>query len=189
MRTSFPRLSRFICDCAEKIRYKGYTHFSISNYFECWSGKNVGKTYDMYKGADGCIRGDKRHCDTNNLGLCAGTGGLHFVYTLKSPNPTALTTTTITTSIVTQSTTLAPTSSLSVKCGNTIYKLRKLGCWNEKDGSRAFPELMLTAVDHYNKRLYAGYYLDTKNYGTFLKRLVFKRFTYPFMVGAILRNN
>ncbi|XP_028412299.1 uncharacterized protein LOC114535118 [Dendronephthya gigantea] len=177
-RATFPSyhdfLARFICDCAEKIRGKGFTHFSISNYFQCWSGKNVGKTYDLYKPADGCVRGDKRHCDTNNLGLCAGAGGLHFVYTLKSPNPTALTTTAITTSIVTQSTTTlaTPFSGLSVKCGNTVYKLRKLGCWNEKDKTKAFPELMLTAVDHYNQRLYAGYYLDTKDYGTFLKRFV-----------------
>ena len=38
--------------------------------------------------------------------------------------------------------------------------------------SKAFPELLLTAMDRYNQRLYAGYYLDINNYDTFLKRLV-----------------
>lgn len=163
---------RFICDCAEKVQGKGYTHFSISNFFECWSGKNVANTYDMYKIADGCVRGDKMHCDTLNRGPCAGAGGLHFVYALKSPNPTGITTTASTPSISTQSTTLAPSSGLSVTCGYATYKLRKLGCWNERDYSKAFPELLLTATDYYNQRLYSGYYLDISNYETFLQRLV-----------------
>lgn len=148
------------------MQRKGYTHFSISNYFECWSGKNVENTYNMYKEADGCVRGDKTHCDTNNLGLCAGAGGLHFVYTLKSPNPA--TSTALTPS--SPPTTLPPSSGLSIKCGYTTYKLRKLGCWNERDYSQAYPELLLTATDHYNQQLYAGYQLDTKNYETFLQR-------------------
>ena len=163
--------SRFICDCAEKVRGKGYTHFSIANFFECWSGKNVANTYNLYGVADGCVNGDKTQCDTHNVGLCAGTGGIHFVYTLKSPNPTRIATTALTRRISTQAVTLAPSSGLSVKCGNNIYKLRKLGCWNENAYSKAFPELLLTATDIYN-RLYAGYYLDIKNYETFLPRLV-----------------
>ena len=164
--------SRFICDCAEKVRGKGYTHFSISNFFECWSGRNVANTYNLYKVADGCVNGNKMNCDTHNVGLCAGTGGKHFVYTLKSLNPTAIPTTALTTSISIQSTTLVPSSGLSIKCGNNIYKLRKLGCYNEGAYSKAFPELLLTATDIYNQRLYAGYYLDIKNYETFLQRLV-----------------
>lgn len=124
----------------------------------------------MYKGADGCVRGDKSHCDTNSVGLCAGAGGLHFVYALKTPKPTQKITTTALVTPRISTTAVAPVSGLSVKCDNTVYKLRKLGCWNEVENSRAYPELMLTAVDHYNHHLYAGYYLDTTNYEKFLSR-------------------
>ena len=153
------------------MKSKGYSYFSLQNYFECWSGRNVARTYNKYRDADGCIRGDKTQCNLNSLGLCAGTGGFHFVYTLETtPAPKVTLPPT-----VKKVPTTKPGRALTIWCGHNEYKLRKVGCWNEQKYSRAFPELLMTARDPY-KSVYVGYHVDTRNYQTFLQRLVVKMY-------------
>lgn len=138
----------------------------------------MANTYNLYKDADGCVRGDKRQCNLHSQGLCAGTGRKHFVYTLTSALPkhstpvASVLPSTSPSPLVTTISTMVPNGTLTVKCGSVEYKLRKLGCWNERDNSRALPELLLTATNPYDKKFYTGYYLDTKDYGKFLHRLV-----------------
>lgn len=164
----------YVCDCAKKARSKGYTHFTFSNYFECWSGKNVARSYKTYKAnKGGCIDSEKKVCTSQSSSFCAGIGRCHFVYSVNTP-PTTLTTTTKTTptAFTNPPKTTANAAKPGVTCGTMRYPFRKLGCWREfgdRRPPRAMPELLLTARDQ-KSSVYAGYSFDRFNYSPFLER-------------------
>lgn len=73
---------------------KKYTHFSLQNFTECWSGSNVAETYNQYgkevgfvtpghpKPWIGCSDSNSQQCPKGSL-HCVGMETTNYVYGLK----------------------------------------------------------------------------------------------------------
>lgn len=48
-------LPEVICSCANATKLKGYTHFGITKYTQCWSGPNVQDHYSEHGVSNQCV--------------------------------------------------------------------------------------------------------------------------------------
>ncbi|KAJ7385807.1 A disintegrin and metalloproteinase with thrombospondin motif 14 [Desmophyllum pertusum] len=75
-------LKRLACRCAKESGEKGYSHFGLQFYGECWSDPQADKRFDRYGKANGCIGFQYKKCDDEDLdnNECVGGGNKNYVY-------------------------------------------------------------------------------------------------------------
>lgn len=73
---------RLACRCAKESGEKGYSHFGLQFYGECWSDPQADKRFDRYGKANGCIGFQYKKCDDEDLdnNECVGGGNKNYVY-------------------------------------------------------------------------------------------------------------
>lgn len=193
--------SRFICDCVWKIKQKGYPIFGLQFYGECWSGPEIGCTYQKFGRTNRCVNQNMAQCSDDSTLLCSGDHArTTYVYvpddtpvTCPTNIPTQTITSKVTPKIIPQTsstpkttlqiitspkttprvTTPIPKGPPVVKCGNVEYKLTKLGCWDELGDTRP-PRAMPELLLTSRDKLspvYVGYGFG-HTYSAFLKRFV-----------------
>ena len=166
--------SRFVCDCIQKVNYKGYSVFGLQFYGECWSGHRAGCSYDKFGKTSGCVNENHAKCSDDSTMLCSGNSPKHtYVYVpADTPDASLCPTTIPTTTPKVPTTTPIPIGPPIIKCGNVEYKLTKLGCWKDYGHirpPRVLPELLLTAKDT-TSSVYAGYKFYKEEYKHFIHK-------------------
>jgi len=78
LRFIFP--SRLACHCAKESFAKGYSHFGLQYYGECWSDPQAVDRFDLYGKAGGCVRFGYNNCDDQDSNECVGTTNRNYVY-------------------------------------------------------------------------------------------------------------
>lgn len=73
-------LFRLACRCAIESRDKGYSHFGLQFYGECWSDSQAADKFDRYGKSSSCVGAGYRECDDVNSGECVGGNNLNYVY-------------------------------------------------------------------------------------------------------------
>eukprot|EP00795_Rhopilema_esculentum_P017452 gene17452-9057_t len=74
------------CKCAELTEAKGYTHFGLQFYGECWSGPSANERYNMYGKSERCIGVDYDACDDSAETDCIGKDKTNYIYQLVAKN-------------------------------------------------------------------------------------------------------
>lgn len=102
--------SRFICDCIEKVKEKGYSVFGLQFYGECWSGAMVSCTYQKFGQTKTCVNENMAQCKNDGDLLCSGNSATAtYVYILNDTPVQCSTSSQILTS--TKQSTYPPTTS------------------------------------------------------------------------------
>ena len=73
------------CRCAEETRKRGFTHFGLQNFGECWSGSDAEKKYDKDGPSKECLmvaQNPPPPCDIDDPRDCAGYPNVNYVYRL-----------------------------------------------------------------------------------------------------------
>ena len=78
LRNVFP--FRLACRCAEKSVAKGYSHFGLQFYGECWSDPEATDRFDLYGKSKGCKGFGYKTCDDKDNNECVGTRNKNYVY-------------------------------------------------------------------------------------------------------------
>ncbi|XP_065057183.1 coadhesin-like [Rhopilema esculentum] len=78
------------CKCAELTEAKGYTHFGLQFYGECWSGPSANERYNMYGKSERCIGVDYDACDDSAETDCIGKDKTNYIYQLVAKNESKL---------------------------------------------------------------------------------------------------
>jgi len=82
-------LHELYCRCAELTEQKGYTHFGLQFYGECWSGPNAAGRYGMQGKSERCIGVDYNHCVDSADTECIGKDHTNYIYQLVKENTTS----------------------------------------------------------------------------------------------------
>ncbi|CAB4031205.1 Hypothetical predicted protein [Paramuricea clavata] len=70
------------CRCAKFAKEKGFSHFGLQFYGECWSGPTAGITYLKYGESAQCANEYFGACEDPDEGACIGRANANFVYQL-----------------------------------------------------------------------------------------------------------
>ncbi len=73
---------RLYCKCAELAELKGYSHFGLQFYGECWSGPSAASRFAMQGSSDRCIGPDFKACDDSAVTECIGKDATNYIYQL-----------------------------------------------------------------------------------------------------------
>jgi hypothetical protein len=71
---------RLACRCATEAKARGYTHFGLQFYGECYSGKNAESQYSKYGQSNECVKKDGKACDDEDTSRCVGKANANYVY-------------------------------------------------------------------------------------------------------------
>ena len=77
-RTVFP--FSLTCRCAKKSADKGYSHFGLQFYGECWSDSQAAERFDLYGKSGDCKGFGYKNCDDQDNNECVGTGNENYVH-------------------------------------------------------------------------------------------------------------
>lgn len=81
--TDYPgTIHSLYCKCAELTEAKGYTHFGLQFYGECWSGPSAESRYSMMGTSDKCIGVDYQPCVKADETECIGKDATNYIYQL-----------------------------------------------------------------------------------------------------------
>lgn len=78
---------RFVCRCAREAESRGFSHFGLQFYGECWSGPQTDRNYTMYGASKHrCVSGDPPmdKCEDNSESKCVGKANANYVYEIVS---------------------------------------------------------------------------------------------------------
>jgi len=81
-------LKELYCRCAELTEQRGYTHFGLQFYGECWSGPNATDRFGIQGVSGRCIGGDYGSCVDSAETECIGKDSTNYIYQLFKENPT-----------------------------------------------------------------------------------------------------
>ncbi|XP_068686100.1 uncharacterized protein [Montipora foliosa] len=70
------------CRCAQVSKAKGFTHFGIEDFGECWSGKDSERVYNKDGLSRFCITKQFAQCNANDRNACSGNKTTIFVYSI-----------------------------------------------------------------------------------------------------------
>lgn len=70
---------RLACRCAKESGEKGYSHFGLQFYGECWSDPQAADRFDLYGKSGGCKGFRYKNCDDQDSNECVGTGNMNYV--------------------------------------------------------------------------------------------------------------
>lgn len=73
-------LKQLACKCARRTDDRGYSHFGLQFYAECWTGLKAAERFDIYGKSKDCIGGRYLKCDDRDEGVCVGGGLLNYIY-------------------------------------------------------------------------------------------------------------
>lgn len=68
------------CRCAEAARKKGYVHFGLQFYGECYGGHESQRKYDHYGRTSSCTGVNYKPCDDDSSSACVGQAFTNYVY-------------------------------------------------------------------------------------------------------------
>lgn len=71
---------RLACRCAKESLHKGYSHFGLQYYGECWSDPQAADRFDLYGKSGGCKSFGYKNCDDQVNHECVGTRNNNYVY-------------------------------------------------------------------------------------------------------------
>lgn len=71
---------RLACRCAKESLHKGYSHFGLQYYGECWSDLQAADRFDIYGKSGGCKSFGYKNCDDQDNHECVGTRNNNYVY-------------------------------------------------------------------------------------------------------------
>ena len=83
---SLVHFNRLYCRCAELTAQRGYTHFGLQFYGECWSGPNAAARFGMQGKSERCIGVDYNHCVDSAETECIGKDHTNYIYQLVKEN-------------------------------------------------------------------------------------------------------
>lgn len=75
-----------VCRCAERAKARGFTHFGLQFYGECWSGPSAESRFAMHGPSKECLMGLKfppLYCNRTDPRACVGGPHLNFVYKIE----------------------------------------------------------------------------------------------------------
>ena len=78
--------NRLYCRCAELTEQRGYTHFGLQFYGECWSGPNATERFGIQGVSGRCIGGDYGSCVDSAETECIGKDSTNYIYQLFKEN-------------------------------------------------------------------------------------------------------
>ncbi|XP_022796157.1 uncharacterized protein LOC111334628 isoform X1 [Stylophora pistillata] len=140
-------LQNVVCRCAQVSKAKGFYHFGIENFGECWSGENSDKTYSNDGPSEFCISKEFAECDTNDANVCGGNATTTYVYSISKENE----------------------SKQAKRC---FTKFKKVGCFSDlQTSSRPMPELIFTDMDESSTK-YSGNKAQLGELNTYLSDLL-----------------
>ncbi|XP_020601207.1 uncharacterized protein LOC110040329 isoform X2 [Orbicella faveolata] len=73
-------LKRLACRCAKESRTKGYDHFGLQYYGECWSDPEAADKFDRYGKSENCMGFAYKPCDDEDSNECVGGENKNYVY-------------------------------------------------------------------------------------------------------------
>ena len=79
-------INRLYCRCAELTEQRGYSHFGLQSYGECWSGPSAKERYAMQGKSDRCIGVDYKPCVDSAETECIGKDKTNYIYELVREN-------------------------------------------------------------------------------------------------------
>lgn len=68
------------CRCAKLARSKGYVHFGLQYYGECYGGHESSRRYDHYGRSSACTGQNYQPCNDDSSTECVGKGFTNYVY-------------------------------------------------------------------------------------------------------------
>lgn len=71
---------RLACKCAKGTEDRGYSHFGLQFYAECWTGLKAAARFDIYGKSKDCKDGRFLKCDDKDKGECVGGGHANYIY-------------------------------------------------------------------------------------------------------------
>lgn len=71
---------RLACRCAKESRAKGYDHFGLQYYGECWSDPGAADKFDRYGKSENCMGFAYKPCDDEDSNECVGGENKNYVY-------------------------------------------------------------------------------------------------------------
>ena len=76
----FPIFPSLACRCAKLARSKGYVHFGLQYYGECYGGHESTRRYDHYGRSSKCTGQNYQPCNDDSSTECVGKGFTNYVY-------------------------------------------------------------------------------------------------------------
>ena len=73
-------LFRLACRCARESGAKGYSHFGLQYYGECWSDPGAADRFRRYGKSGGCKGFEYKQCDDDESSECVGGPNENYVY-------------------------------------------------------------------------------------------------------------
>ncbi|XP_032236053.1 uncharacterized protein LOC5510908 isoform X2 [Nematostella vectensis] len=80
-------MQSLVCRCAKRALDRGYSHFGLQFYGECWSGKNAGSTFKTDGPSRTCLGRSLKACDAGSDFPCTGRDFSNFVYRIRQTGP------------------------------------------------------------------------------------------------------
>ena len=71
---------RLACRCAQESGAKGYSHFGLQFYGECFSDPGAADRFDLYGKSKGCMGFKHEQCDDEDSNECVGGPNKNYVY-------------------------------------------------------------------------------------------------------------
>eukprot|EP00794_Sanderia_malayensis_P000211 gene211-827_t len=75
-------LHALYCKCAELTEQKGFSHFGLQFYGECWSGPSAEERYAMQGPSSYCLGVDYKPCVDKAETECVGQAATNYIYEL-----------------------------------------------------------------------------------------------------------
>ncbi|XP_031571013.1 uncharacterized protein LOC116305274 [Actinia tenebrosa] len=73
-------LKDLACRCAKAAKAKGYTHFGLQYYGECFSAPDASRVYARDGASSGCVNSFYQACNAEDSNNCVGKAHANFVY-------------------------------------------------------------------------------------------------------------
>ncbi|XP_031566733.1 coadhesin-like [Actinia tenebrosa] len=83
-------LKGLVCRCAERTKERGFTHFGLQFYGECWSGPDAESRFAMHGPSKQCLMGlsiPPAYCNRTDTKACVGGPHLNYVYKIEEDRP------------------------------------------------------------------------------------------------------